>query len=139
MWVLSIEKSCFEFISRFYFYLWPFPLGWDANYTLMQIQTLNFKQKCHYNIWLLSMLFYSATGTFIATFYNRLKEKQIIPVMDAVLMKAVILAVILVWILTQILCKLVTGLNEIGITATKLQTGSNYLCYCFKEESNFIP
>lgn len=123
MSLLPVEKASFRFVSKFYFYLWPFAIGWDENYTFTFKKNLAPISKLFYYIYLLFMFAYSASGLFVAFYFNKIFARPHIPVIDAVILTSIVAALILIWLTTQISVQVVVGFNGLLSLVTRLKTG----------------
>lgn len=125
-----IEKSCFKFLSQFYFYLWPYDLAWDKSYTFVRDPKLGVVDKICYYFWLTSMVSYSVGGLFVVFYNNSIQRGQNIATMDAVILMSIVVALILSWFVTKVSVQIIEGFNKLLLLCTRLNSGmSNRLFF----------
>lgn len=124
MILTATEKFTFKFLARFYFYLWPFAISWNENYTALYLSQHTLRQKRFYYIWVFAMFAYCTVGVCELLFYNKYTGKTAIPWMNAAIIVATILFPSFVWFLVYVVKTLVEGLNQVLLLLAKFNEGT---------------
>lgn len=112
MHVHIVEKACFDFLHRFYFYLWPPLLSWDKNYTKVT-PTVFSRFSCKvYTFWTVFSLFYVVAGLCVSLYCALITNIYFLSLVDSLFLIVISCAILLVWILFQLTAKLCGCFND---------------------------
>lgn len=124
MLLTPVEKFTFNFISRFYFYLWPFAVTWNKSFTAIDKPQHNLIQKGFYYLWVFAMLSYSTGGLLVASLYNKYTGKIIIEWMRASIIVATTVTLPFIWLIVHVAKTLIDGFNQIMLLLIKFNKGN---------------
>lgn len=120
----NVEKSTFQFLKSFHFYLWPFPLQWNANYQQLIIMKPYFKYWVPPIFILFFALLYSLCALFTSFYIRYRYSVERIEIMVQILICCALAAPVL-----TIFCMLlnvnifILGFNAILRMAVKINNG----------------
>lgn len=125
MLLSTIEIFTFKFLSKFYFYLWPFAITWNKDYTALYLSQYTSLQKWFYYTWVVVTFTYCLGGLCVVLFYNKYVGKLIIPWTTATMITSVVIVLPVVWVVINILKILTGALNQIIRLLINFKKGKN--------------
>lgn len=130
MGLSNVEKNIFKFLKSFHFYLWPLPVQWDENYTMLHLQKPCVK---HWGPSVLSLaitFLYAISSGAIAFFINVYRSPKRIEVIILLLVCGGLATVVYVLLVLALHINLaVLAFNHVIQMTVKIETGKIFVLF----------